>query len=250
MHRTLAQVNLEINGITRAFFVRNDSQGDRGVIQQIFQNRDYDLAPFAQTDSLKSYYISLLDAAKVPLIIDAGANIGASVVYFTHAYRESKLLAIEPEMNNCALLRKNCSGLNFSLLEGGLGSNNGELFLSDPGHSDWGFRLEEQGTIRVPVFAADELVLDQVKQGFAPFIFKIDIEGGESELFKERTTWMERFPLLIIELHDWLLPGTSNSRNFLREISAMNFDFLFRGENVFCFNNDLLSTHRRSTGTF
>jgi len=94
------------------------------------------------------------------------------------------------------------------------------------------------------MFAADELILEQVNQGLEPFIFKIDIEGGESELFKERTTWMQRFPLIIIELHDWLFPGTSNSRNFLREVSNMNVDFVFRGENVFCFNNDLLSPHR------
>ena len=244
MHRTLAKVNLEINGVNRAFFFREDSQGDRGVIQQIFQNRDYDLAPFAQTSALKSYYSSLVASGEVPLIIDAGANIGASVVYFSHAYSESKVLAIEPESNNCSLLRKNCAGLNFSLLEGGISCKNGNLFLTDPGHSDWGFRLGEQGNVKVPVFAADELVLGQINLGLVPFIFKIDIEGGESELFKERTTWMQRFPVLIIELHDWLFPGTSNSRNFLREVSSMNFDFVFRGENVFCFNNDLLSPHR------
>lgn len=244
MHRTLAQINLKINGVTRAFFIRNDSVGDRGVIQQIFQNRDYDLTQFAQTNSLRSYYSSKVASGKVPLIIDAGANIGASVVYFLHVYRECKVLAIEPEMNNCTLLRKNCAGLNFSLVEGGIGCKNGSLFLSDPGDSDWGFRLGEQGNVKVPVFAADELILDQINQGLEPFIFKIDIEGGESELFKERTTWMQRFPLLIIELHDWLFPGTSNSRNFLREVSSMNMDFVFSGENVFCFNNDLLFPHR------
>jgi hypothetical protein len=130
-----------------------------------------------------------------------------------------------------------------ALIEGGVGCNNGVLFLTDPGRSDWAFRLGEQGNLKVPVFAADELVMDQINHGLEPFIFKIDIEGGESELFRERTVWMQRFPLLIIELHDWLLPGTSNSRNFLRAVSTMNYDLVFRGENIFCFNNDLLSPH-------
>jgi FkbM family methyltransferase len=244
MHRTLAQIDLLVNGHSRAFFIRDGSQGDRGVIRQIFRNHDYDLEPFAQTSSLRAFYASLVAAGNIPLIIDAGANIGASVVYFAHVYAESRILAIEPERNNCALLRKNCAGLNYSLLEGGIGCKDGNLFLTYPGPSDWGFRLGEQGNVKVPVFAADELIAEQVSRGLVPYIFKIDIEGGEAELFRERTTWMRQFPLLIIELHDWLFPGTANSRNFLREISSLNFDFVFRGENVFCFNNDLLSLHR------
>jgi FkbM family methyltransferase len=243
MQRALTQINLQLTGHKRAFFIRNDSHGDRGVINQIFRNLDYDLSPFAQTNSLKSYYSSKVASKKVPLIVDAGANIGASAVYFSHAFPESKILAIEPEENNCDLLRKNCAGLNLALIEGGVGCNNGVLFLTDPGRSDWAFRLGEQGNLKVPVFAADELVMDQINHGLEPFIFKIDIEGGESELFRERTVWMQRFPLLIIELHDWLLPGTSNSRNFLRAVSTMNYDLVFRGENIFCFNNDLLSPH-------
>ena len=55
MQRTLTQINLQLTGHKRAFFIRNDSHGDRGVINQIFRNLDYDLSPFAQTNSLKSY---------------------------------------------------------------------------------------------------------------------------------------------------------------------------------------------------
>ena len=70
---------------------------------------------------------------------------------------------------------------------------------------------------------------------------KIDIEGGEADLFSNNDAWVDRFPLIVIELHDWLLPGTGSSRNFLRAIAGRNFDVVFRGENLFCFNNDLLS---------
>ena len=37
-------------------------------------------------------------------------------------------------------------------------------------------------------------------------LIKIDIEGGESELFEKNIEWIEKFPLIIIELHDWMLP--------------------------------------------
>ena len=79
------------------------------------------------------------------------------------------------------------------------------------------------------------------KDKAAPFICKIDIEGGEANLFKCNYSWLERFPLVIIELHDWLLPGESNSRNFLK--AALEFDFVYRDENLFCFNNALLTKY-------
>jgi hypothetical protein len=74
---------------------------------------------------------------------------------------------------------------------------------------------------------------------YCPLICKIDIEGGEKELFQANDAWVDRFPLIIIELHDWLAPGTST--NFLSAISKRNIHLVFRGENTFCFNNDLLS---------
>jgi FkbM family methyltransferase len=244
MSRLLEQINIQFNNESRDFYFRSDGVGDRGVIQQIFQNRDYDLTMFAQNANLVAHFSSLLASGRKPLIVDAGANIGASAVYFSGSFPGSKILAIEPEKNNCQLLRKNCEGLDVTVLEGGVGCKNGFLFLSDPGYSDWGFRLVDQGDYKVPVYAAADLVLDQVGRGSAPFIFKIDIEGGESGLFEENTDWIERFPLLVIELHDWLFPGKSNSRNFLRAISSRDFDFVYRGENVFCFNNDLLSASK------
>jgi FkbM family methyltransferase len=241
MRRSLAQVLLQIDNVRRPFFYRPDSNGDWEVTKQIFQNGGYDLSHFAQTKALHSFYLSLLASDKTALIVDAGANIGASVVYFAAIFPKGKLLAIEPEANNCALLKKNCEGLNFSLLEGGIGCVPGTLYVNDPGRGDWGFVLRGEGDHPVRVFAAETIIADQTAQGLVPFIFKIDIEGGEIELFRENTSWVRLFPLLIIELHDWLFPGAATSRNFLRAISSLNFDIVFRGENVFCFNNDLLA---------
>ena len=67
---------------------------------------------------------------------------------------------------------------------------------------------------------------------YEPLICKIDIEGGESDLFSANDAWIDQFPLIIIELHDWLLPGTSNSKNFLSAISKRNFDIVYRGRHL------------------
>lgn len=69
---------------------------------------------------------------------------------------------------------------------------------------------------------------------------KIDIEGGESDLFSANTEWVAKTPLIIIELHDWLLTGTANSRTFLQCIAGHNRDFVHIGENVFSIDNDLM----------
>ncbi len=240
MTRQLEQLNINSNNVNRVFYIRGDSVGDRLVVQQILANQDYNLNNFVQNNLLNAYFQSLINSNKKPLIIDAGANIGASAVYFSAIYPQCKILAIEPEKNNCNILRKNCHGIDLSLLEGGISSSNGYLYLYDPGCSDCGFRLGESGDYQVPVYSATDLIRQFVEQGCTPFIFKVDIEGGESELFKENFAWLKNIPLLIIELHDWLIPWQSNSQNFLRAISSYNFDFVYKGENIFCFNKDLL----------
>ncbi len=70
-----------------------------------------------------------------------------------------------------------------------------------------------------------------------PFLVKIDIEGFEADLFKENTEWVQKFPVLIVELHDWMLPRSANSQNFLKCVSSLDRDFVFRGENVFSIKN-------------
>jgi len=59
----------------------------------------------------------------------------------------------------------------------------------------------------------------------------------ENELFSCNTGWVDSFPLLVIELHDRMLPGTANSRNFLRTAASLDRDFVHFGENVFSISN-------------
>jgi protein O-GlcNAc transferase len=227
-------------GGQRKFFYRADSIGDQGVIQQIFHAADYQIVPDSRYQTLVRYANAQAAAGKRPLVIDAGANIGASSVYFALQYSSGRVIAIEPEKGNAELARRNCEGLNVVVREAALGSEPGTAFLTDPGHSDWGFRVGETGEHLVPVVTIPEILGAADVGEFAPLICKIDIEGGEVGLFAKNSDWVDAFPLIIIELHDWLFPGEGSSRNFLRAIASHNFDFIWRGENAFCFNNRLL----------
>jgi FkbM family methyltransferase len=238
---TLASTEIAIAGARRPFYFRAESGGDQGVLEQVFRQADYSLASLQQLGVFTSYYRALLARGAQPLIVDCGANIGASAVWFSLSYPQCHLVAVEPERNNRELLAKNCEGLDCTLVAGGISCSDGTMFLDDPGQGDWGFRLSaDRGSYEVPTHSARALVQRFTDRGQVPLIFKSDIEGGEAALFSKDTEWVDSFPLVIVELHDWMLPGQANSRNFLRTIAALDMDFVYRGENVFCFNNRLL----------
>ena len=89
----------------------------------------------------------------------------------------------------------------------------------------------------VAIISVSRTVAENIAAGFMPFVAKIDIEGGESELFAPPTDWVDQFPLLIEELHDWLLSGQGMSRSFLKCIAGLNRDFAHIGENIFSIRN-------------
>jgi FkbM family methyltransferase len=226
----------------RDFVFRPDSVGDTGVIEQIFESKDYDLKRFTLGALFEHYVESIRESGRRPLIVDAGANIGASPIYFLSQYPDATIVAIEPERRNCALLRVNCTGLAVQIIEAALCSGPGRRFLSDPGRSDWGFQVtdSDQGLYEVAAVSVPQILRDYPSSAYAPAIVKIDIEGSEKDLFSGEIGWLKTVPLLIIELHDWMLPGEAAARNFLRAISTFDFDFVHVGENAFCFNNALL----------
>lgn len=237
----LVRNTFAIAGGSAAIRYRAHEIGDWGAVHQVFHCLDYRVDSWAQGKALAQFYAAR-ERTATPLIIDAGANIGASCVYFSTTYPEAQVVAIEPEKENCKLLRLNCHGRRVEINEAALGNRPGRLYLQDPGLSSWGFRVGDKGTYPVDVITVDQ-VLEKFAAGHMPFILKIDIEGGEQSLFDGTSAWLSRFALVVIELHDWMLPGSGSSHNFLRKLAEYNFDVLQRGENLFCFNNALLGDY-------
>jgi hypothetical protein len=69
-----------------------------------------------------------------------------------------------------------------------------------------------------------------------PFIAKIDIEGAEQDVFSGDTRWVERFPVLILEPHDYLCPGEGTLLPFLRAIAPLKRDLAIMGEHLVSIN--------------
>lgn len=102
-------------------------------------------------------------------------------------------MAIEPAPGNCELLKRNCAGFDFELSAGGISSDDGTKYLSDPGCGDWAFRVVEEGAIEVPVFSVSKIIDSQISRSASPLICKIDIEGSENHLFQKNVDWIESF---------------------------------------------------------
>jgi FkbM family methyltransferase len=238
---------IKLNDSEINFSFREDSIGDRGVIRQIFEKQDYNILHWQQGKKLIEYHVEQ-SKIRPSLIIDAGANIGASAVYFTNIFSNTVIFTVEPDIANWHLLEMNTKGLNVFNFNGAIADVDGELVLEDPGRSDWGFMTktisESDKTLnikKVKSISPSSILSHEASKNTNPLILKIDIEGGEEALFNGDTNWLRQFPLVIIELHDWMLPFSGSSRNFIRSLAQHDFDFVYRGENIFLFNRKILN---------
>lgn len=212
---------------------------DIKVLEQIFTHENYALRRLARFPDICSEY-ERISANSTPLILDCGANIGAASVYFATQFPKAKIVSVEPEPNNLSTCQKNISHFsNIFTLHAAVGSSCQQGKILDSGEGNWGFRVTNARNGGINIVSINALLESDICQNSTPFIIKIDIEGFESDLFKENTEWVDQFPLIIIELHDWMLPKTANSKNFLQAISQLDRDFVFFGENVFSISNSI-----------
>ena len=214
---------------------------DFGVLEQVFVAEDYRLSRLRRWPDMRAEYERILASGMTPLIIDCGANIGLSAAYLARCFPAARILGIEPDAGNVALARSNChaNGLaGVSFLQAAIASAPGKGgAVVDPGLGASGFRVDPQARGDLEFVAVNDLIDGHAGAGLIPFIIKIDIEGFERELFAANVGWIDRFYLLVIELHDWMLPSQANSRAFLKAVAAFDRDFLFHGENVFSIAN-------------
>src|SRR5579862_3192338 len=97
---------LFLNGTKRTCYYRKGSS-DEQVLEHIFNGHCYDLTRFPCYQGIEAAFNARKAEGKTPLIIDAGANIGISSVFFSMAFPGSKVFAIEPAKSNYDLMVEN-----------------------------------------------------------------------------------------------------------------------------------------------
>jgi FkbM family methyltransferase len=232
--------------------VHRGSDADYSVIRQCFITAEYEMpeTPSGHGSLLEKYYTGLTEAGFTPLIVDCGANIGASALWFHRIYEKAHLVCIEPDPGNFRLLQTNCPGSAFTHFNCAIGGSDRMAQLVDPGQGEWAYRIDG-GTGGVPIEVRSiSTILQNVKsRKTSPLILKIYIEGAESELFScyENDTFSS-FPVIFLEPHDWLFGGQKTLRKFLDFHVAHERDLLLHGENLISFDYRRLARPVRAGG--
>jgi FkbM family methyltransferase len=166
---------------------------DLGVFRQIFIDREY----------------RCLDDVREPgLIIDCGANVGYASAYFLARYPQARLIAVEPDAGNFAVLRSNLAAYSnrTTLIQSGVWSSETGLVMSDDRFADgreWSYTVRPNKPGEAPTMHAVDIGGLLNRSGFDRIsILKIDIEGSEREVFRHNYQgWIGKVDRLVIELH-------------------------------------------------
>ena len=196
---------------------------DRPTFEKIFLFDEYDFD-----------FPSFINQPKV--IVDAGANIGLSAIFFANKFPNAKIIALEPEPKNIEQFKLNTQNYpNIKLVEAALWKTSGWIEIVDKGLGEAGFMVKE-----VPEKSSKSIKsisLDKLIQEFDIQVIdflKIDIEGSEKEVFENANLWLKNVKSFSVELHDHMKQACSKS--VFKAVTQHNFQFDQKGENLLFFN--------------
>jgi FkbM family methyltransferase len=209
------------------------TDSDVPVLAQIFGDTQYD-ASSLQMQSLKRVADQWRAAGQIPLIIDAGSNVGYSSLYFANAFPSAVIIAVEPDAQCVELSRTNTVGCSrIEVVHAALWKHNEGVQLENPDVPSWARRVSDSGPI--PSVTLESLT--SKIPGSRPFLLKLDIEGSEKTVCDASSQTINQFPCILIEPHDWMIPGGGCLAPLFRAISDKEMDTLIVGENLMFFDS-------------
>lgn len=188
--------------------LRNSWVRPRGFLTRLYVRKGTsDVETFYSIVIRRSYPIV---ERSIRTVVDAGANVGYSTAFFSAAYPNATIIAIEPARQNLEILEQNLRELsNVRLSPCALAGTSGQLFLEDAAADSWAFRFSEEPktTDAVKALTIDDVMAEHALEHID--ILKMDIEGGEREVFLNAGAWLERVGCLYVETHDRFVPGAA-----------------------------------------
>jgi FkbM family methyltransferase len=141
----------------------------------------------------------------VTRILDLGANIGSTALYFHQCFPNAHIACVEPSPNNLSMLRRNAemNRLPVTIFDCAVGPGNGAkkfyetddpscctLLEAGSGAKEFTVRL-----VSIPEIMAS-MGWDRID------LLKIDIEGYEREIFRDSPAWLSQVSAMIGEIHE------------------------------------------------
>jgi FkbM family methyltransferase len=185
-----------IHGLKIAMRDRNHSDID--VYKQVFIDKEYDII---------HWILNLNHSKSKIIVIDAGANVGYTSLFFSLNFEDYQIYAIEPSFENCRIFSENISlnDINVKLYQNALTDSEGKKFDLDRDFrdsKDWSITTSEKIDGLIEGITINEII----NKNNLPYIslLKIDIEGAERFLFVEGVdlNYLKVTNLITIEIHD------------------------------------------------
>jgi FkbM family methyltransferase len=138
-----------------------------------------------------------------PRIIDGGANIGLSIIYFKELYPNSIITAFEPDSSVFKVLENNVRNFdlaNVTLVQKALWKEERVLEFMAEG-ADGGRVVEIENSM--PVIKVDAIRLRSYLEEHIDFL-KLDIEGAETEVIEDCQDLLKNVDNLFVEYHSFV----------------------------------------------
>ena len=185
-------------------------------------------------------YRCVNDASNVDLIVDCGANIGLSSVYFLNHFPQSFVIAVEPVPDNFRMMERNLKPYQdrVKMLNSAIWSHSAPLTISESKYRDgaeWSHQVRECKTGEAPLFWGLDIGQILKESGRTRIsILKIDIEGAEGIVFSHPgyKNWIDKVDTILIEIHDDSSFGKCSDIFF--SATKGHFDYSRCGELTVC----------------
>ncbi len=185
-----------------------------------------DLAVFEKVIKNEEYALPTNIHPKV--IVDAGANVGFSALYFATKFPKAIVIAVEPDDSNFGMLQANTARYtNIYKVKAAIWKDNTSVNLSGETNSD--FQVSLEGNDKVVDGITVEGLLNRFAVNYVD-VMKIDIEGAEKEVFEASRIWIDKVGMIVVELHDRFKPGCGEA---VRRATTSFESTWEHGENTF-----------------
>jgi FkbM family methyltransferase len=181
--------NIRASGYPHPVKLRGGNGSDGFAFYQILAMKDFDI---------------LHNLGSPRLMIDAGAHIGMSSIYFLNRYPSLHVVAIEADPENFEICRMNLAPFSdrVVLIKGAAWSSCGRVALVK-GELEWNSHVQPADTdAEASVQSYDMPALIAAGGGGPVDLLKVDIEGAEEQVFgKDAGKWLSSVKNIAIELH-------------------------------------------------
>lgn len=196
-----------------------------------------DICVFKQIFLKQDFNIPALKKFSPATILDLGANIGMSSLYFANRFPEATIIGVEPDRSNAKMFKRNLKWYpNVKLEMAAVRGDNKKVILEDPGKGASGYVTKKSVNGMRPLTIEDIMLKHNLSH---IDLLKIDIEGSEKSVFSKRfSRWLPKVKMIFVELHEHKNPGCTEK--VMSAVSRYNFLKQKSGEYYVFVNNDLV----------